>query len=50
MNRRCKVRWAAIAERDLTQIVDYIATDSVENAASVFGKIKKETNSLKNIS
>ncbi|MEW5767547.1 MAG: type II toxin-antitoxin system RelE/ParE family toxin [bacterium] len=40
------MRWASVAEQDLTQIVDYIAMDSVKNAIAVFRKIRDEVNSL----
>ncbi|MDI6791738.1 MAG: type II toxin-antitoxin system RelE/ParE family toxin [bacterium] len=46
MSRQYKVRWASVAEQDITQIVDYIAVDSVKNAISLFRKIRKEVNSL----
>ena len=41
-----KIRWAGIAEEDLTCIVSYIAEDSLTNARAIFEKIKEKASSL----
>ena len=46
MNKKDKVEWAAIAEDDLKQIINYIAIDSPVNALRILAKIKKKATSL----
>jgi plasmid stabilization system protein ParE len=46
MNKKYHVEWAAIAERDLKQLIDYIATASPANALQTIKKIKQKTSSL----
>jgi len=41
-----KVRWAWIAEEDLTGIVSYIAEDSPTKARAIFEKIKEKASNL----
>lgn len=41
-----KVQWASVAEDDLKGVIEYIAEDSLENAASVFQKIKDAASGL----
>ena len=38
MNKELPVSWAAAAERDLKQIIEYIATESPDNALQVLKK------------
>ena len=42
----CEVIWARVAERDLIEIIDHIATDSPATALQIFQKIKQTTSSL----
>jgi addiction module RelE/StbE family toxin len=46
MNKKYKVAWTAVAEMDLKQIIDYIATDSPGNALQVLKKIRQKASSL----
>jgi toxin ParE1/3/4 len=46
MNKKYKVVWAAVAEIDLMQIIDYIAADSPGNALQVLKKIRQKASSL----
>lgn len=46
MNKKYKVEWAAVAESDLKQIIDFIAADSPGNALQVFKKIRQKASSL----
>ena len=46
MNKKYKVEWAAVAESDLKQIIDYIATESPGNALQIFKKIRQKASSL----
>jgi len=46
MSKKYKVEWAAVAEVDLKQIIDYIASDSPGNALQVLEKIKHKTSAL----
>lgn len=43
MNKKYKVEWASVAESDLKQIIDYIATESPVNALQIFKKIRQKT-------
>jgi toxin ParE1/3/4 len=46
MNKKYKVAWAAVAEIDLIQIIDYMAADSPGNALQVLKKIRQKASSL----
>ncbi|MDP2643490.1 MAG: type II toxin-antitoxin system RelE/ParE family toxin [Desulfobacterales bacterium] len=46
MNRKYHVNWAAIAQRDLKQIIDHIAIDSPGNALQILKKIKQKASNL----
>jgi toxin ParE1/3/4 len=46
MNKKYKVEWAAVAEADLKQIVDYVAVDSSANALQILKTIRKKASSL----
>jgi len=41
-----KVIWPHVADADLTQIIEYIAKDSVNNALTIFHKIKDKSSGL----
>jgi toxin ParE1/3/4 len=49
MNKKYHVKWAAIAESDLKQIIGYIAMDSPFNALQILKKIKQKASSLYNL-
>lgn len=42
MSKKYQVDWAAVAQRDLKQIIDYIAIDSPGNAMQILKKIKQK--------
>ena len=46
MSTAFKVHWSAIAEKDLKNIILYIADDSPLNARTSFQKIKEKASSL----
>ena len=46
MNKKYKVEWAAVAEVDLKQIIDYVAADSPGNALQILKTIRQKTSSL----
>ena len=46
MNEKYRVKWAAVAESDLKQIIDYIAIDSPGNALQILKKLKQKASSL----
>jgi plasmid stabilization system protein ParE len=46
MNKKYKVVWAAVAEIDLKQIIDYMAVDSPGNALQILKKIRQKASSL----
>ncbi len=46
MSTRHQVIWAAVAENDLKQIIDYIAIDSPGNALQILNKIKQKASTL----
>ena len=46
MSQKYKVIWADIAEKDLIEIIDYIAINNPENALKILRKIKKKALSL----
>ena len=46
MNKKYKVEWAAVAESDLKQIIDYMAADNPGNALHLFKKIRQKVSNL----
>ncbi|SPD75577.1 Plasmid stabilization system [uncultured Desulfobacterium sp.] len=46
MSNRYQVVWAAAAQNDLKQIIDYIAIGSPGNALHILQKIKQKTSDL----
>ena len=46
MNKKYQVEWAAIAQHDLKQIIDYIAIDSPSNASLILQEIKQKVSDL----
>ena len=46
MSKKYKVEWAAVAETDLKQIVDYLAADSSANALQILKKIRQRASGL----
>ena len=46
MSQEYNIIWADIAEKDLKNIIEYIADDSPLNAQKVFKKIKERASSL----
>jgi toxin ParE1/3/4 len=46
MNKKYKVEWAAVAESDLKQIIDYVAIDNPGNALQILKKIRQKASSL----
>jgi plasmid stabilization system protein ParE len=46
MKKRYQVTWAAIAQHDLKQIIDYIAIDSPINALRILQQIKQKVSTL----
>ncbi|MGO9214318.1 MAG: type II toxin-antitoxin system RelE/ParE family toxin [Syntrophales bacterium] len=46
MNRKYKVEWAAVAETDLKQIIDYLAADSPGDALQILKKIRQKASAL----
>ena len=46
MSKKHLVSWAAAAQNDLKQIIDYIAIDSPGNALEILIKIKQKVSSL----
>lgn len=46
MSRAYQVVWAEIAEKDLKEILEYIAIDNPSNALEIFQKIKQRTSTL----
>ena len=46
MNKNYEVVWSNIAEKDLRNIIEYIAGDSPPNALKIFKKIKQKASSL----
>ena len=46
MSEIYNVIWASVAEKDLLNIVEYIAEDSPQNALQILAKIKKQASSL----
>ncbi len=46
MSKKFKVDWPAVAQRDLKQVIDYIAIDSSGNAMQILKKIKQKVSDL----
>ncbi|MDH4266561.1 MAG: type II toxin-antitoxin system RelE/ParE family toxin [Deltaproteobacteria bacterium] len=46
MSRRYEVIWAGIAENDLREIIEYIATDSPTDALKILREIKQKVSTL----
>lgn len=46
MSKNYKVEWAATAEVDLKQIINYIAIDSPGNALQILERIKQKVSAL----
>jgi len=46
MNKEYKIEWAAVAENDLKQIIDYIAIDSPGNALQLLKNIRQKASNL----
>jgi toxin ParE1/3/4 len=46
MNQEYQVAWAKVAQRDLKQIIDYIAIDSLGNASRILKRIRQKVSDL----
>lgn len=46
MSKKYKVEWAAVAETDLKQIVDFLAANSPATALQIFKKIRQKASGL----
>jgi addiction module RelE/StbE family toxin len=46
MNKKYQVTWAAVAQNDLKQIIEYIAVDSPGNAQQILRKIRHKASDL----
>jgi toxin ParE1/3/4 len=46
MNKKYQVEWTAVAERDLRQIIEYIAVNSPGNALQILKEIRQKASSL----
>jgi len=46
MNPKYKVIWANVADNDLTNIIEYIAEDSPQNALTILKKIRQKASHL----
>lgn len=46
MSRTCQVIWAVVAERDLREIIEYIASDSLSNTLTLMQTIKQKASGL----
>ena len=46
MSDNYKIEWAEVAEKDLKEIVEYIAEDSPANALKILKKIKQKASDL----
>ncbi len=46
MSQKYDIIWAGVAENDLKEIIEYIATDSPPNALITLKKIKQKASSL----
>ena len=45
MSKKYRVIWSNIAERDLKNIIEYIADDNLLNAQKIFKKIREKASS-----
>lgn len=46
MKQTYEIIWAVVAENDLKEIIEYIATDSPANALKILKRIKQKASSL----
>lgn len=46
MNKESHLKWALVAQRDLNQIIDYVALESPDNGLQLLGKIKQKASEL----
>ena len=46
MSKKYQVAWAAVAQDDLKQIIEYIAVDSPGNAQQILRKIRQKASGL----
>ncbi|MBR9982735.1 MAG: type II toxin-antitoxin system RelE/ParE family toxin [Desulfatitalea sp.] len=46
INKQYHVKWALVAQRDLKQLIDYIALESPGNALQILGRIKQKASDL----
>ena len=46
MNQEYQVSWATVAQRDLKQIIDYIAIDNPGNASRILKRIRQKVSDL----
>jgi toxin ParE1/3/4 len=46
MTKKFEVKWSAVAQSDLKQIIEYVALDSPANALQIIGKIKQKASGL----
>jgi len=46
MNKKYQVEWAAIAQHDLKQTIDYISIDSPGNASRILQEIRQKVSAL----
>ena len=46
MSRTCQVIWAVVAERDLSEIIEYTVSDSPSNALTLMQAIKQKASGL----
>ncbi len=46
MSQKYRILWAEAAEKDLTEIIDYIAIDNPADAAKILQEIKQQAASL----
>jgi plasmid stabilization system protein ParE len=46
MNQTHEIIWAVVAENDLKEIIEYIATDSPANALKILNRIKQKASSF----
>lgn len=49
MSDKYEVIWSHVAEKDLKNIIEYVAEDSPVNASNVFKKIRQKASSLYNL-
>ena len=46
MKKKYEIIWANVAEKDLANIIEYIANDSPSKALKILKKIKEKTSSV----